>query len=62
MMKTVALTTYYGDLPSLRHNTSRVNKEGIDALVLTENRTYSIADEFPDLMTQYLHELSECHV
>jgi hypothetical protein len=53
---------YYGDLPTLRHSTSRVNKGGIDAPVPAENRPEISADEFPDSITQHLRELPGCHV
>jgi hypothetical protein len=61
-MKTAGLTMYYGDLPTLRHSTSRVNKGGIDAPVPAENRPEISADEFPDSITQHLRELPGCHV
>jgi hypothetical protein len=62
MMKTAGLTTYYGNLPALRHSTSWVNKGRINALIPAENGPDISADEFPDSMTQHLRELPECHV
>jgi hypothetical protein len=61
-MKTAGLTTYYGDLPTLRHSTFRVKKGGIDALVPAENGPDISAHEFPDSIMQHFRELPESHV
>jgi ABC-type Na+ transport system ATPase subunit NatA len=62
MIAVVDLTTCYGNLPVLREVAFQVNKGKIYALVLAENKTYSIADEFLNTMKQYLREPQECHV
>jgi hypothetical protein len=53
------LTRYSGNLPALRDFTFGV--EEIYALVPTENKTYIVADEFLDSVTQHLLEPQQDH-
>jgi hypothetical protein len=54
------LTRYCGNLPALRDFSFLV--EEIYALVPAENKTYIVADEFLDSVTQHLLEPQQGHV